>query len=119
MTNEPMKTDEKYYPLKEAAKQAGCSQETLRKAIVQKHLPASQLPSGKGGMMYMISETNLLDWMENRKKFQSAIHGVTDLTIEDLAHEILARVQKAYEDGYKAGIRDTKAKYKELLKELG
>lgn len=122
MTNEPMKTDEKYYPVKEATKQAGVDRKTILSAIKFGQLPASQLPTGKGryGFEYMISETNLIKWMEQRKTRGTKLSGSTsELTIDDLAFAILERVQKAYEDGYKTGVNDTKAKYKELLKELG
>ena len=101
---------EKYYTVKQATEGIGISGQTITKAIRDKQLKASEIPAGgRRGYTYRIAETDLIEWMDNRKKRMTIIPEVTTMTVDDVANEILARIQKAYDDGFKAGVKHAKA----------
>lgn len=60
-------TKEKWYTASEAAKEAGVSSINIRCAIYSGRLLATQIPdSSRYGFHYMIRETDLIEWMEDK-----------------------------------------------------
>lgn len=100
---------EKYYTVKQATDEIGVSVATITKAIRDKQLKASEIPAGgRRGYQYRIAESDLIEWMDMRKKRMTIIPEVTTMTVDDVANEILARIKKAYDDGFKAGVKHAK-----------
>lgn len=115
MSNLP---DEKYYSVPAAAAELRISDQTLYTAIKEGKLKSMQVPAGSGGVRYVhkIAETDLLNWFENRKALKTQIVGVTELTVEDLADELLKRIKHAYNEGYKDGVKHAKTELMSAMK---
>lgn len=105
-------TKEKYFDTKQASKEAGVSVNAICTAIKKGKLQASQISdSSRFGYHYLISETALLEWVNNRWKrgrATAAPKALSQFTIEDIAEELGRRFKKAYEDGYKDGMKKAK-----------
>lgn len=116
-----MSEKEKWYTVKEACKEAGVSGNTISNAIREGKLVASQISdSSRYGFHYMISETALLEWVEDRKT-QKANAIVTskvpsEMTIEDIAAEITLRIKKAYDTGFREGKKAGKAEIMDAIR---
>ena len=116
---------EKIYRLREAANEAGVAVETIRKAIKKGDLPAMSIPFGTAGRCkYMIGENDLLNWVENKSTFKedrpgrvSQTRSIQDLTLEEFGGELFNRLKKAWDEGYKKGVEDTKKKMITVIKE--
>ena len=110
--------NEKFYTTKQAAEKYMVVEQTLRNAIKNKKLKASQVSSGKSptGFIYRIAESDLEKFMEDRKMRKTTIPNVTDLTIDDLAEEILKRIRKAHDEGFKEGKKAAKEEFLSALK---
>lgn len=116
-----MSEKEKWYTIPQAVREAGISNATLYAAIRQGKLRASQISdSSRHGYHYMISESALLEWVEDRKTVKA--HAIatskvpSELTIEDIAKEITLRIQKAYDTGFKEGKKAGKAEIMDAVK---
>ena len=69
-TKDPLK--EKWYRISEAAKEIRVSDQTVRNAITFGHLLATETPdSSAPGFHYMIKESDLIDWMDDKKKVRN------------------------------------------------
>lgn len=109
---------EKWYTAAEAEKVAGVTRQTLFNAINKGTLVASQISdSSRWGYKYMISENNLLDWVENRDTLKTS-KMPTEMTVDRIADWITNEIQKAYETGFKDGMKTAKAKMMEAAKEI-
>lgn len=107
---------EKWYTTAEAEKVAGVSRQTLFNSINKGTLVASQISdSSKCGYHYMISESNLLDWVENRNTVKTS-KMPTEMTVDRIADWITSEIQKAYETGFKDGMKTAKTKMMEAAK---
>lgn len=116
-----MSDKEKWFKITEAAQYAGVSGNTLSKAIREGRLKASQISdSSKHGFHYMVTESALYEWVEDRKSVKANAIATSkvpsELTIEDIAKEITLRIQKAYDAGFKDGKKVGKAECMEALK---
>lgn len=114
-------TKEKWYTMTEAMKETGVSRATLTRAINEGRMVASQITDSSGaGFHFMVSETNLLEWMENRKsKKTEAIKknkAPQEMTVESISEWITKQIQAAYESGYKDGLKTAKAQMLEAAK---
>ena len=98
---------EKWFTIKEAVDYAGVSRATLDSAIRKGTLVASQISDGGGryGFHYMISETALLEWVEDRKTVKSDVRMPAEMTVDKIADWITNEIQKAYENGFKDGMK--------------
>ena len=112
---------EKWYKMTEAKSVSGVSMATLSKAIREGKLIAKQIPdSSRFGYHYLISESALLQWDEDRNTVKA--HAIatakvpSELTIEDIAKEITLRIQKAYDTGFKEGKRAGIAEVKDAIR---
>ena len=116
-----MNETEKYYTTKQAAEECGVSLNTIKRAIKNEELKANTVPGmGKYGWKYMISETDLFEWIEHgheRTAKQSKIvkQKYSEMTVEQLAGRLLNMVQEAYKQGYEDGMHSAKV---EMLKKL-
>ena len=109
-----MSDKEKWYTLTEAEKVAGVSKGTLNRAIRLGRLVASQISdSSRHRFHYMVSETALLEWVEDSKK-QRAESG--EMTIDNIAEWLKAQMQKAYNEGYRDGMKAAKAQVLNAVK---
>lgn len=110
---------EKWYHAKEAAREYGIGYSTITRAIRDGRLKTTKV-SGKSrtGFVDLISETLLNEFVKTMKERKTIINGVTDLTVDDLANELLKRINDAYERGYKDGMATAKKEIKERLKEI-
>ena len=107
---------EKWYTTAEAEKVAGVSRQTLFNSINKGTLVASQITdSSRWGYHYMISESNLLDWVENRNTVKTS-KMPTEMTVDRIADWITAEIQKAYETGFKDGMKTAKTKMMQATK---
>ena len=115
--------DEKYFKLKTAAAEAGVTEATLRYAIVHGTLVASSVPGAKGGYTYMIKESDLLAWVDDRKTVKVEKAEVTlslkHATVEQLAEEIHRRIKDSYDEGVRVGAKQKAAELKMVLKQGG
>lgn len=67
---DPLK--EKWYKVGEAAKESGASQISIRTAIYSGRLIATQIhDSSRYGHHYLIRETDLIEWMENKSEVRN------------------------------------------------
>lgn len=98
---------EKWFTLKEAVEYAGVSRATIDKAIRKGTLVSSQISDGGGryGFHYMISETALLEWVEDRKTIKADVRMPAEMTVDKIAEWITNEIQKAYENGFKDGMK--------------
>lgn len=122
------KTDEKIYSLKEAAVYCGLSEWTLNKAIKDGHLLANTVSSVRGTKKYMVPESALFDWIEHRKEYRKprtlkekafVIGQYKEMDINELAGELLNRINEAYRRGYSDGQHAAKVEMLKKLNEVG
>ncbi len=115
--------DEKYFKLKAAAAQAGVTESVLRYAIVHGTLIASTVPGAKGGYTYLIKESDLLEWVVDRKTVRvdkaEVSLSLKHATVEQLAEEIHRRIKDSYDEGVKAGAKQKASEIKMMLKQGG
>lgn len=119
---------EKWYTTAQAAEECNVVKSTLTRAIRDGRLVASEVPSqGRKGTKYMISETALFEWLEHgggkekgdvrTKRYVAKKY--TDMSIEELAGELLRRLQEAYNQGYADGQKNQKREIMDMLKGVG
>lgn len=106
---------EKYFTIKQAADSVKLDYSSIRKACIDGQLQHSVVPKSRGnGDMILISETALTEWYVNRKervKSKPPSASIKEMTVEDLANEILKRMRGSYEAGYKQGRKDARAEF--------
>ncbi len=108
---------EKCYTVQQAATFIGCDYSTLNKACHANRVVCHEIPKGSGnGNTFMIYESDLLEWDKTRMRKSAPSKASTELTVEELATELINRIQKAYDDGYKAGRRDQRDEMLNALK---
>ena len=112
----PARPDEKYYTANQASIETSIAISTITRAIQKNELLAREISNGRGGHKYMIAESDLIAWMDVRKKRKTTITGVTDLTVDDLAGEILKRLKHEYERGYNDGKKKAKEEFMSAFK---
>lgn len=112
-----MSEKEKWYTLTEASGVAGVPNKTLLNAIRNGTLVASQITGGSGryGFHYTVSESALLEWVENRDTVKTM---PTENTLDRVSEWITSEIQKAYEAGFRDGMRVAKEKMIDAAKEL-
>lgn len=114
---------EKYLKLSIAAQTAGVSEQTLRNAVSKGTLRASTVPGKTRGHTYLITESDLLEWVEDRKSVKvEAAEVAASLklaTVEQLAAEIQRRIEDSYNEGVKAGAKQKATEFKMMLKQGG
>ena len=116
---------EKIFTLQQASKEAGLSPETIRQAVKKGLLPAQTISFGTAGRVkYMIAETDLLNYIENRPTISETrsnkvaqTRSISDLTLEELGGELFNKIKKSYDEGYKKGYEDAKKKIIAAIKE--
>lgn len=116
-----MENKEKWYTTKEACVEAGVSQYTINNAIRAGKLVATPISdSSRYGYHYLISESALFDWIEDRDsvKVEFSPKVMSLATAEDIAKEIADRIQKAYDAGFKEGMKQAKAQMMVSVKEI-
>lgn len=112
-----MSEDQKFITIKRASEMCHVADQTIRNAIAKGALSCTKVPSGDSrGEKMFVNYDELMAWFDNRKKRITTIPGVTDLTIDDIADELLKRVQKAYDEGYRAGIEAARKQYQDAFK---
>lgn len=112
---------EKWFTVKEASHEAGVSGDTINNAIKEGKLVARQMSdSSRWGFHYLISESELLTWVEDRKTVKA--NAITtskissDANAADIAGWITLRIKKAYDEGYKDGKRAGIAEVKDAIR---
>lgn len=112
---------EKWFTVKEASHEAGVSGNTINNAIKEGKLVARQMSdSSRWGFHYLISESELLTWVEDRKTVKA--NAITtskissDANAADIAEWITLRIKKAYDEGYKDGKRAGIAEVKDAIR---
>ena len=116
-------TKEKWYTMAEAMKETGVSRATLTRAINEGRMVASQISDSSGaGFHFMVSETNLLEWMENRKSKKAEVtkknKAPQEMTVDSISEWITQQIQTAYETGFKDGLKTAKETMMEAAKGL-
>lgn len=110
-------SNEKFYSTKKASELVGVSDATIKSAIKRGELKAKQVAGGgPQGFSWMVSESDLMEFKENRKARKTTITGVTDMSVDDLANEFLKRIKHAYEQGYKEGKKKAKEEFMSAFK---
>lgn len=114
-------TKEKWFTVKQAVAEAGVSNFTICSAIREGKLVAKQIPdSSRYGYHYLISESALLAWVDDRKTVKA--HAVataktaSEMNAADIAEWITLKIKKAYDEGYRDGKRDGKREIMEAIK---
>lgn len=109
--------NEKFVTIKRAAEICHVADQTIRNAITKGTLACTKVPSGDSrGEKMFVNYDELMEWFDKRKKRITTIPGVSELTIDDLAEELLKRIQKSYDDGYAAGVAAAKTEISNALK---
>ena len=115
--------DEKYLRLNIAAQTAGVTEQTLRNAITKGRLKASTVPGKTRGHTYLITETDLLAWVEDRKSIKvdqaEVAANLALASVDQLAAEIQRRIDESYNAGVKAGAKQKATEFKMMLKQGG
>ena len=108
---------QKWYKAYEAAKEFGISVTTVRNAIRDGKLTTTKV-SGKSptGFIDLIPETALVEFMKNYTARKTVVNEVSSLTIDDIAEDILKRIQDAYDKGFKDGCAKTKNEFLAAVK---
>lgn len=115
MFNEEQK--EKNYTPKQLHEKFNVEYTGIVKACKQGKLKASTVPAPRGhGYTYLIAESDFMEWYANRRDRKSTIKGVSEMTVEELADELMKRIRKAYDDGYKQGRKDQRDEMLTALK---
>lgn len=115
MINEAQK--EKHYTPKQLHDEFNVEYTGIVKACRQGKLKASTMPAPRGsGYTYLIAESDFREWYANRRDRKSTIKGVSEMTVEELADELMKRIKKAYDDGYKQGRKDQRDEMLTALK---
>lgn len=112
-----MSEKEKWYTLTEASDVAGVPNKVLLRAVKNGTLVASQITGGSGryGFHYMVSESALLEWVENRDTVKTM---PAENTLERISEWITGSIQEAYEAGFRDGMRVAKEKMNAAVKEI-
>lgn len=112
-----MSEKEKWYTLTEASDVAGVPNKVLLRAVKNGTLVASQITGGSGryGFHYMVSESALLEWVENRDTVKTV---PAKNTLERVSEWITSGIQEAYEAGFRDGMRVAKEKMNAAVKEI-
>lgn len=108
---------EKHYTPKQLHDEFNVEYTGIVKACKSGKLKASMLPASRGaGYTYSIAESDFKEWYANRRDRKSTIKGVSEMTVEELADELMKRIKKAYDDGYRAGRKDQREEMLTALK---
>lgn len=112
---------EKWFTVKQASTEAGVSGNTINIAIKDGKLVARQISdSSKWGFHYLISESALLTWVEDRKTIKAnavtTAKTVSEMNAADIAEWITLKIKKAYDEGYRDGKRDGKREIMDAIK---
>lgn len=118
-----MSEKEKFYTLAQAEKIAGVSRATLTNACREGRLAGSQISdSSYRGFHWMVSEDALMDWVMDRKSIKAQVlqknKAPSEMTVDGIAEWITNQIQKAYEQGFKDGVKQAKAQMSEAVKGL-
>ena len=109
---------EKHYTVKEAVERVGCEYSVLNKACHNGRIKCSPVPSSHG-TTFLIAESDLVDWNNSRmRRTNSPTKALSDLSVEDLAAEIMNRIQRARDEGYRQGRKDARAEFMSAFKDI-
>jgi predicted site-specific integrase-resolvase len=103
---------EKYYTIKQASENFGIAYATIYSACKQKRIDCRQVND-----TYMISESSMREYIDHKKK-RMTVPSNSRLTIDDIAEEIIKRINEAYDTGYADGRKAAKAVFTDALKDL-
>ena len=110
---------EKHYTVKQASEYLGVDYSSINKACHAGKINCSTIPSPTNhGTTFLISETALTEWYVNRRErgTRTSTNTIAEMTVEDLANEILKRIQGAYDEGYRQGRKAQRAEMLDALK---
>lgn len=112
---------EKWFTVKEASHEASVSGNTINMAIKEGKLVARQMSdSSRWGFHYLIAESELLRWVEDRKTVKANAVATTKTASEanasDIAEWITLKIKKAYDEGYRDGKRAGIAEIKDAIR---
>lgn len=121
MTMDEVNVKEKWFNTKQASEQTRVSIQTIINNIKNGRLKATELPNGNHGTKYLIAESDLIAWMEDRKSIKAvpnvkAKGTLAEYSYEEIAEELYRREKQAYERGIKEGVRQAKAEFMQALK---
>lgn len=122
---------DKYLTVKQAAEECGISENAIKRYCKTGEIKASEVASNKGryGWKYMIKEDDLYEWVMHRdtverthREKKIVKQAYRNMSLEEMAGELLNRNQSAYkagyDDGYKAGITYAKQEMLKAIKEV-
>lgn len=114
---------EKWYSVQQAADEARVNRQTITNAIDSGRLVASEIGENGHGRMFRIRETDLIEWIENRKTIKAERQRkvetkllAKDMTVEDLAEVLHTMISKAYEEGFKEGKKRARDGFMEAIR---
>ena len=115
MSNEEKKM--KWYKVAEASEQFGIDKSVINKAIRNGKIKVTKI-SGPSptGFISSIPEDEMIKFARNHVARKTTITGVTDMTVDDLAEELLKRIKDAYDKGFKDGMAKAKNEYMAAIK---
>jgi excisionase family DNA binding protein len=105
---------EKYYTCKQASEEFGLSYAAIYSACKDGRINARQT-----GRSYMVSESDIREYIENRKKRIVVDTSLSEWSVEDIANEILKRIEDAYERGVKDGKKAMRDEFTQAFKSVG
>jgi predicted site-specific integrase-resolvase len=104
--------NEKHYTPKQASEHFGLSYATIYSACRNGRLACREINGS-----YMIAETAMLDYI-NQRKARITVPGYSEMSVDDLADELLKRIKTAYDKGYADGKKDAKQALNEAIRGL-
>ena len=103
--------NERYYTIKQASDEFGIAYSTLAYACRSNKIPHRDINNRP-----MMAESDIKSYIEDKQK-RITKTSVSELTIDDLAEEILKRIQDAYDRGRADGIKEAKQAMMQAFKE--
>lgn len=107
----------KWYKVAEASAEFGIDRSYINRAIREGKIKVSKISgSSPTGFISLIPEDEMVKFAKNHVARKTTITGVTDMTVDDLAEELLKRIKDAYDKGFKDGMTKAKNEYMAAIK---
>ena len=107
----------KWYKVSEASAEFGINKSQINKVIRDGKIKVTKVSGASPtGFVSMIPEDEIVKFAKNHTARKTIIKDVTDITVDDLAEELLKHINDAYEKGFKAGMAKAKNEYMAAIK---
>lgn len=105
--------NERFFTVKQAAQESGLTYGAIYSACKEGRIGCRNVNN-----TYMIGETALRTYIDHRRK-RITTTNESELTIDDLAEELLKRIQDAYDRGKADGRKEAREEFMSAFKSVG